>query len=132
MYMSKSIRQSVEFTVSPHEIYEALMDSKKHAEFTGSAAGISRKINGKYSAYDGYITGRNLELIPDKKIVQEWHAVDWEPGQTSQVTFELTPIPTGTRLDFTHTGLPEGTEAEFTQGWIDNYWQPMQKMFSGE
>jgi len=130
--MSKPIHQTVEFPVSPHEVYEALMDSKKHAEFTGSTARISRKVNGDFMAYDGYITGRNLELVPDQKIVQEWHAVDWEPGQTSQITFKLTAIPTGTRLDFTHTGLPEGTEAEFTQGWIDNYWQPMQKMFSGE
>ena len=130
--MSKPIHQTVEFTVSPHEVYEALMSSKKHAEFTSSAARISRKVNGKYTAYDGYITGRNLELIPDQKIVQEWRAVDWQPEQTSQVTFELTAIPSGTRLDFTHTGLPEGSEAEFTQGWIDNYWTPMQKMFSGE
>lgn len=129
--MTKPIRQTVEFSASPHEVYEALMDSKKHAEFTGSAARISRKVNGEYSAYDGYITGRNLELIPDQKIVQEWRAVDWEPGQSSQVTFELTAIPTGTRLDFTHTGLPEGTEEEFTRGWIDNYWEPMQKMFAG-
>jgi hypothetical protein len=21
--------------------------------------------------------------------------------------------------------VPEGTEEEFTQGWIDNYWEPM-------
>jgi activator of HSP90 ATPase len=130
--MSNPIHQTVEFPVSPHEVYEALMGSKKHAEFTGSTARISRKVNGDFMAYDGYITGRNLELVFDQKIVQEWHAVDWEPGQTSRITFELTAIPTGTRLDFTHTGLPEGTEAEFTQGWIDNYWQPMQKMFSGE
>jgi len=76
-------------------------------------------------AYDGYISGKNIELVPDKKIVQDWRAVDWPEGHFSRVAFELTPVPEGTRLDFTHIGIPEGEEASFEQGWIDNYWEPM-------
>ena len=101
------------------------MDSKKHTAFTGEKASISRKVGGKYSAYDNYITGKNLELVPDEKIVQSWHAVDWAEGIYSTITFKLTPIPSGTRLEFTHEDVPEGTEKEFTQGWIDNYWEPL-------
>jgi len=123
--MSKPIKQTITFKASPHDVYEALMDSKKHAAFTGGKASISRKVGGKYSAYDNYITGKNLELVPDKKIVQSWRAVDWAEGVFSTITFKLTPIPEGTRLDFTHEDVPEGAEAEFTQGWIDNYWEPM-------
>jgi len=128
--MSQAIHQTVTFAAPPHEVYEALMDSKKHAAFTGAAAEISREVGGEYTAYDGYITGRNLELVPDKKIVQSWRAVDWEDGVLSTITFELAPVPEGTRLDFTHTGLPDGTQAEFTQGWIDNYWEPMKRFFN--
>jgi len=123
--MSKPIKQTVIFKASPHEMYEALMDSSKHASFTGNTAEISREIDGKFNAYDGYITGQNIELVPDKKIIQSWRAVDWEEGYYSRVTFEFTAVPEGTRLDFTHTDVPEGTEAEFTQGWIENYWEPM-------
>jgi uncharacterized protein YndB with AHSA1/START domain len=32
--MFKPIHQTVTFKASPHEVYEALMDSKKHAAFT--------------------------------------------------------------------------------------------------
>ena len=128
--MSKTIHQTVEFSASPHDVYEALMDEKIHTRFTASPAKISREVNGEYMAYDGYITGRNLELVPNKKIVQEWHAVDWEAGKTSKITFEFHNIPTGTRMEFTHSDVPEGSEEEFTQGWIDNYWEPMQKMFA--
>jgi activator of HSP90 ATPase len=123
--MSRPIKQSITFKVSPHDVYEALMDSKKHAAFTGGKASISREVGGKYSAYDNYISGKNLELVPDEKIVQSWHAVDWAEGVFSTITFKQTPIPGGTRLDFTHADLPEGTEEEFTQGWTDNYWEPM-------
>jgi activator of HSP90 ATPase len=126
--MPNPIQQTVTFKASPHEVYEALMDSKKHAVFSGSRAEISREVGGEYSAYDGYITGRSLELVPDRKIVQSWRASDWPDGHFSTVAFVLLPIPEGTRLNFTHADVPEGTEAEFEQGWIDNYWEPMKKM----
>jgi activator of HSP90 ATPase len=126
--MSKLIRQTVTFKASPHEIYELLMDSAKHAAFSGDAASISREVGGEFMAYGGYISGENLELLPDHKIVQSWRAVDWPVGFFSTVTFVFTPVEGGTRLDFTHIGVPDGTEDEFTQGWIDNYWTPMQAM----
>jgi activator of HSP90 ATPase len=127
--MSKIIQQTVTFHATPHEVYEALMDSEKHAAFTGGKAEISRLVGGSFTAYDDYIAGKNIELVPDKKIVQDWRAVDWPAGWFSRITFELTPVPAGTRLDFTHAGLPEGAEEEFTQGWIDNYWEPMKAYF---
>ena len=123
--MSKPIKQSVTFKASPHAVYEALMDSKKHSAFTGGKASISRVVGGKYTAYDNYINGKNIELVPDKKIVQSWRASDWPEDYFSTITFKLTPIPEGTRLDFTHEDVLEGTEEEFKQGWIENYWEPM-------
>ena len=125
--MSQVIQQTVTFNVPPHEVYEALMDSKKHAAFTGGKASLSRAVGGRISAYDNYITGKNIELVPDQKIVQDWRAVDWPEGYYSRITFEFTAVPDGTRLDFTHADVPEGTEEEFTQGWIDNYWEPMKR-----
>ncbi len=127
--MSDVIKQTVIFKATPHEVYEALMDSKKHAAFTGSKAMISREVGGSYTAYDDYIAGKNIELVPDKKIVQDWRAVDWPEGYYSRITFEFAAVPDGTRMDFTHADLPEGTEQEFTQGWIDNYWEPMKAYF---
>lgn len=126
--MSKLIQQTVTFKASPHEVYELLMDSSKHAAFSGSPAQISREVGGEYSAFDGYITGKNLKLLPDQEIVQSWHAADWPEDQFSTVTFVLLHIAEGTRLNFCHADVPEDTEAEFTQGWIDNYWEPMKKM----
>jgi activator of HSP90 ATPase len=123
--MSRIINQTVIFKALPHDVYEALMDSKKHAAFTGAKASISREVGGTITAYDDYIVGKNIELIPDRKIVQDWRAVDWQEGYFSRITFEFTPVPEGTRLDFIHAALPENTEEEFTQGWIENYWEPM-------
>ncbi len=128
--MLKPIRQSVTFKASPHEVYEALMDSRRHAQIAGADAHISRKVGGKFTAHDGYITGINLELVPDHKIVQEWHASSWPQGHISRVVFRLSPTKGGTRLTFTHRGVPGRFYESIKRGWIENYWDPMRKMFT--
>ena len=125
---TKTIKQSVTFKVTPHEVYEALMDSDKHSLFTGSKAKISREIGGKFTAFDGYSEGTNLELIPDKKIVQTWRASDWPEGHYSRVSFSLKELEGGTRLTFTQTGVPEEQFEDISQGWRDYYWKPMKEM----
>jgi activator of HSP90 ATPase len=125
---TKIVKQTATFKASPHEVYEALMDSKKHTKFTGDKATISRKIGGKFSTFDGYSEGINLELIPDNKIVQTWRASDWPEGHYSKVTFSFKEIPGGTRLTFTQTGVPAKQYDDISQGWRDYYWAPMKEM----
>ena len=127
--MAKSIKQKISFKVSASTVYDALMDSKKHSAFTGAGAKISRKVGGAFSAFDGYATGKNLKLIEDKKIVQSWHASDWEKDQMSEVTFLLSESKSGCTLTFTHKNVPAKHYSSIKQGWIDFYWKPMKKMF---
>ena len=124
----KTLRQSITFGTSPHEVYEALMDSKKHANFTGSPASISRQVGGKFTAYDGSLEGTNLELVPDKKIVQSWRSDDWPEGHYSRVSFSLREMAGGTRLAFTQTGIPENNYEDVRRGWHEYYWDPMKQM----
>jgi activator of HSP90 ATPase len=125
---TKTIRQTVTFKAAPHDVYEALMDAKKHAKFTGGKAAVSRAIGGKFSTFDGYAEGVNLELVPDKKIVQTWRAEDWPEEHYSRVTFSLNKLKEGTRLTFTQSGVPEEQYGDVSQGWQDYYWVPMKKM----
>ncbi|MCZ6776333.1 MAG: SRPBCC family protein [Ignavibacteria bacterium] len=123
--MPKTIRQSVTFKASPHDIYERLMDSRKHSKFTGNKASISRKVGGKFTAYGGYISGTNLQLVPNKKIVQSWRGSDWQKDQFSRATFALKEVSAGTRLTLTQSGVPDKHYKSIKQGWITHYWNPM-------
>jgi len=125
---TKTIRQTVTFKASPHEVYEALMDSRQHTKFTGAKASISRKVGGRFTAYDGYIEGVNLELVPDEKIVQSWRGSDWPEGHYSKAAFALKEVGGSTRLTFVQTGVPEDEYDSIRQGWHDYYWKPMKKM----
>lgn len=126
--MSKAIKQTVTFKAAPHAIYEALMDERKHAAFTGGDAKISRKVGGKFTIYGGDIEGKNLELVPDQKIVQSWRYSDWPEERYSIATFALEPTEKGTRLIFTQTDVPDEKYEDIKQGWKDYYWKPMKEM----
>jgi activator of HSP90 ATPase len=124
---TRTIRQQVTFRASPHAVYEALADSVQHAAFTGSAAEISREVGGKFTTYDGGLSGINLELVPDRRIVQAWRAdeANWPADHYSRATFVLQPVPNGTRLIFHQSGVPEEYYEDIRQGWIDYYWKPL-------
>ena len=127
---TKIIRQSVNFKASPHGVYEALMSSKKHSEFTGSKAIISRKVGGKFKAYDGGLSGTNIQLVKDKKIVQSWHCKmnGWPKDHYSKVIFKFSKAKNGTLLTFVHSGVPAVCYASIKNGWTDFYWKQMKKM----
>jgi activator of HSP90 ATPase len=125
---TRTIRQSVTFKATPHDVYEALMDSRKHAKFSGEKASISRKVGGKFTCYGGYIAGVNLDLKQDKKIVQSWQGSDWPDGHYSKVTFSFKKVKNGTRLTFTQSGVPEQYYKDINQGWRDYYWKKMKAM----
>jgi activator of HSP90 ATPase len=126
---TKTLHQTVLLAATPHDVYEALMDSKQHSAFTGDVAKISRRIDGPFSAFNGYATGMNLELVQDKKIVQKWRASDWPITHYSVVTFEFTPVEKGTEIKFTQTDIPEEAFDEIKQGWIDWYWARLKQYF---
>lgn len=125
---TKDIRQSVTFKATPHEIYEMLMDSKKHSDFSGQGARISRKVGGKFTAFDGWAEGKNLRLVQDKLIVQLWRADDWPKGHYSTVTFKISKSGNGAKLEFTQVGVPAQFHRDISGGWKEFYWESMKRM----
>ncbi len=126
---TKNIRQSVTLNATQQEVYEALMNSRKHTKFTGSKASISRKIGGKFAVFNGEIYGKNLELKKNKKIVQSWRGSNWPKDHYSKATFNLKKVKNKTNLSFYQSGVPIRHYESIKKGWKDHYWNPMKEMF---
>jgi activator of HSP90 ATPase len=126
----KILKQTRTFNAPAKDLYEVLMDSRKHSKLTGGApAKISNKVGGKFSAYGGELEGEIIELKPNKKIVQTWRASDWPEGHYSRATFSFAPAGKGkTKLTFTQSAIPDDQFESVKKGWIDFYWEPMAKM----
>lgn len=124
--MAQAIRQEVAIAASASRIYQALLDASQFSAFTGGAAAeIEARPGGAFSAFGGMITGRNVELVADRRIVQAWRVANWPEGVYSIVRFELEPSGTGTKLTLDHLAFPEDAADHLASGWHKMYWAPL-------
>ena len=126
-----TIKQTVVVPASPREVYEAYVDPKKHAKFTGSKATGKPVVGGKMTAWDGYIFGKYLELEDGKRIVQEWTTTDWAEGYpASKLELTFKKAPEGTEITMVNSNVPKEQADEIADGWIEFYWNPLKEYFS--
>jgi len=121
-----SIHQDVAFKASPQRIYGALLDSKQFTAFTGMPAEIDPKEGGAFTLFEGLVSGRNIELVRNQRIVQAWRPASWDQGIYSIVKFDLKPQASGSTIAFDHTGFPEGKYDGLLSGWNGHYWGPFE------
>jgi activator of HSP90 ATPase len=121
------LHQEIELDAPPERIFHILLDPKEFAAVTGIAARIDPNVGGAFSTFGGLIEGRNIEIIPGRRIVQAWRPTSWDPGVYSVVHFELRASSGGTTLELDHTGFPEGDFDHLDPGWHMRYWDPIKK-----
>jgi len=124
------LHQETTLKASPQRIYEALLDAKQFAAFSGAPAEIDPKAGGAFSMFGGLIAGRNVELVPNQRIVQAWRPTHWDPGVYSIVRFEMKSQDSETLVILDHTGFPEGEFDHLDWGWKNHYWEPLKKSLS--
>ncbi len=116
---------------TPQRIFSAWLDSGQHSSFTGSQAAVSPFVGGAYSAWDGYVRGKTLELDDGTRIVQSWRTTEF-PGDSPDSRLEITLEPTlgGTLLTLLHTDIPSGQSDQYREGWNEYYLSRMKTYFA--
>ena len=126
----RTIKQKVIIPASPKEVYDAYVDPKKHSQFTGSKATGKAVVGGKFTAWDGYIFGKYLELEDGKRVVQEWSSTDFPEGsEPSRLELCFNNVPGGTELVMVQSNVPVEQADETAEGWIEWYWDPLKDYF---
>jgi uncharacterized protein YndB with AHSA1/START domain len=140
----EAIHQEPVFKASRKRVYEALTDANQFAKVVELSAAmkgggmklgtkkaeIGREAGGAISLFGGYITGRQIELVPNERIVQVWRTGSWDPGSYSIAKFVLVEQPGETKIKFDHTGFPKGQAEHLAEGWRTNYWEPLAKVLA--
>jgi activator of HSP90 ATPase len=130
--MCRPVHHEVEFSAKPRLVYDAYLDSRRHARITGQSAKMSKKEGGKFSAGDAYISGYNVELVPSRRIVQAWRATEWPEGSYSILRLELKAKGGGTHMTVDHLGIPDDFRDGVDKGWYEFYWEPMKEYFGAQ
>jgi len=128
--MLETIQLSATFPASPEQIYRDWLSSTGHTAFTGSPAEVDPAVGGRFTAWDGYIEGTNIELEPYRRILQAWRTSEFPTGSPdSRLEVLLEAVEGGTRLTINHSHIPEGQGASYAQGWQDFYFTPMRAYY---
>ena len=140
IHPAEAIHQERSFKASPQRVYEALTDAKQFDKVMALSAAmtsgmvqskkpaqIGAEAGGAFSLFGGYVSGRQIELVANERVVQAWRAGSWGPGIFSIARFGFTEQGGGTKLVFDHTGFPEGQAQHLAEGWKENYWEPLEK-----
>jgi activator of HSP90 ATPase len=122
-----AIHYEIDFKSGPQRLYEAILDQKQFAAFSGMPATIDPTPGGAFTQFGGQIVGRNVELVTNQRIVQAWRPAHWDPGIYSIAHFEFKPRAAETTLIFDHTGFPAGDYDALDWGWHNHYWDPLKK-----
>ena len=127
---TRTIKQKEFIPVEPGEVYDALLDEHRHSEFTGARATCDRRVGGKFTAWDGYIRGKNVKLENRRRIIQEWRTTEWPKGYApSIVELKLKPKGAGTEVQLVQKNVPAVQAESYKKGWISFYWTPLKKYF---
>ena len=119
------------FSVTPEKVYKAWLSTEGHSAMTGSPAKVEPRVGGPFMAWDGYITGKTLELKPYTRIVQAWRTSEFsEKDPDSRLELTLEAVKEGTKLTLKHSNIPDGQADSYEGGWDESYFQPMREYFN--
>jgi uncharacterized protein YndB with AHSA1/START domain len=126
---------------TPKRLFEAWLDGREHRDMTGRSAKVGSALGDGFTALDGQVTGRNVEVEPYHRIVQVWRVA--APGAAafeSRVEVVLSTLmgdgaianahDDGATITVTHSGLPKGRELFDAGWWEDAYFRPMDAYFA--
>jgi len=132
--MAKTIQQKIVFkNTTTGVLYNFYMNAKLHSQLTGGETKISEKEGARFSAYDGYCGGKNLQLIRNRLIVQSWRSADWSDDDVDS-TFILLLEQKGKDAEVTmiHANVPDAQAKALADGWKDFYWTPWKNYLAGK
>ena len=121
----RNLQRTYQIKTSPEEVFNAMTNPLTLELWTGYAATFNPEANTEFSLWDGDIIGLNLEIVPDKKLVQEWYFEDNK--EKSIVTIELTKQNDKTQIELHHTNIPDEAFSNISEGWNKYYFGTMKK-----
>ncbi len=115
----KTYKESFRINAPPSDIYSALTNPVTIELWSGYPAVMSTVPGSEFSLWDGDITGRNIEFISDRKVVQEWYFGD-QPDK-SVVTLSIQPSRENSIVTVEHTNIPDDDYKDIMEGWREFY-----------
>jgi activator of HSP90 ATPase len=111
----KTFHKTFKINAEPSDIYSALTNPYTIEIWSGYPAVMSEEPGSEFSFWEGDITGRNIEFIKNKKVVQEWYFGDQE--EKSIATVMIRQERDNSLVSVEHTNIPDDDFNDIAEGW---------------
>lgn len=123
--MPRTVSLAVDLPASAGRLYRMYLDPKAHAAFTGSPVKIAARAGAEFRAFGGALSGRILQVIPNRLIVQSWRSTQFSKRDIdSTLVLTFWPLRSGARIELTHANVADSDFAGVSEGWSKYYWIP--------
>lgn len=122
----KTIKQTYLINASLPKVWQALVDPKIINDWGGGPAKMSEEQAAEFSLWGGHIHGKNVTVIPNNKLIQDWKEKDWD--DYSKVTFTLSEDGDKTKVELLHQDVPDSSAKSIENGWKEYYLGPLKNL----
>lgn len=121
------IEKSYVINASAEEVFEALVNPELIQIWSGDEAKMSADIGAEFTLWSGQMFGKNMEVVPNKKLVQEWCYEQW--NEPSKVTITIKAKGKTSTVTLMHENVPDKSLNSIADGWDTYYFGAIQEMF---
>ena len=115
----KTFKKTFHLNAEPADVYSAITNPYTIELWSGYPAEMSTEPGSEFSLWEGDITGKNLEFVQDKKVIQEWYFGD--QAEESIVTISIFPDKENSSVTVEHTNIPDDEFDDIAEGWREYY-----------
>jgi activator of HSP90 ATPase len=120
------IEKSYVINASAEDVFEALVNPELIQIWSGDEAKMSADIGAEFKLWGGQMFGKNLEVIPNKKLVQEWCYEQW--NEPSKVIITIKSKGKSSVVTLAHEDVPDKSFNSISDGWDTFYFGAIQDM----
>lgn len=124
----KTFKKTFKINAEPPDVYSAIINPYTIELWSGYPAIMKEEPESEFSLWEGDITGKNLEFVQDRKIVQEWYFGPRE--EKSIVTITIVHDHEDSSVTVEQTNIPDDDFEDIAEGWREYYMGAINNFFN--
>ncbi|OYT14834.1 MAG: ATPase [Bacteroidetes bacterium 4572_77] len=124
----KNYKTYIQIKAEVQDVFTALTNPFTIELWSGETAIMSKEINSEFSLWGGDIVGKNLEIVENEKLVQQWYFGEEDETSPSIVSLKLWVKGAQCSVELLHTNIPDEAYDNIVEGWNEAYLGAVKKM----
>ncbi|NJK84818.1 MAG: ATPase [Bacteroidales bacterium] len=123
----ESLKQTYKINALPDEVFNSITNPVAIELWSGYPANIQPVPGTEFELWEGDISGKIIDVEPNKKLIQEWYFGD--QNEQSLVSIYLRQKGNSTVVELEHVNIPDEEFENIKEGWSKYFWGAIQEFF---